>query len=438
MRAGALGPQRVALLDAEAVLLVDDDEAQVGEGHALRQQGVGADDDAGVTTRGLGERAAPRGGALRAGEQRDARRPVRRTELAGRRKRTEQRGERAGVLLGEHLGRRQQRRLTAAVDDLQHRAQGDDGLAGADLALQQPVHRRVARQVGGQDRADLRLALRQPERQGGVEGGQQPAVATGTGHAGQRPGGGPALGEHDLQDVGLLEGEPLLGARDVLAPERGVDVAQRLLERDQAVAAPQVLGQRVGAEVDDVERDADRPCDEQARGLGRRRVDRHHRPGELLGHHALLVVHELVLRVRELGPAAEALDLAREEGLATGPQLTLGPAAVEQRDLHAVAAGVLQRHVGLVERLAAAPGGQAAARAGVDLGEDGRELVEHQLVEGGERPALDVAARVVAQQVADGVQAQVGGQGLGGPVPHDRRQARAHRDHGYSTPSSSG
>ena len=45
---GRLGPQRVPLLDAEAVLLVDHDQAQVGELDLLLDQGVGADDDAGV------------------------------------------------------------------------------------------------------------------------------------------------------------------------------------------------------------------------------------------------------------------------------------------------------------------------------------------------------------------------------------------------------
>ena len=38
--------QRVALLDAEAVLLVDDDQAEVGEPDAVLDQRVGADDDA--------------------------------------------------------------------------------------------------------------------------------------------------------------------------------------------------------------------------------------------------------------------------------------------------------------------------------------------------------------------------------------------------------
>ncbi len=62
---------------------------------------------------------------------------------------TEQGGDRAQVLLGEHLGGREQRRLTARVDDPQHRAERDQGLAGADLALQQAVHRVRLGQVGG-------------------------------------------------------------------------------------------------------------------------------------------------------------------------------------------------------------------------------------------------------------------------------------------------
>ena len=37
--------QRGSLLDAEAVLLVDDDEGQVRETHALPKEGVGPHDD---------------------------------------------------------------------------------------------------------------------------------------------------------------------------------------------------------------------------------------------------------------------------------------------------------------------------------------------------------------------------------------------------------
>ena len=44
-RAGLVG-ERGPLLDAEAVLLVDDHEAEVGELHRVLEQGVGADHDA--------------------------------------------------------------------------------------------------------------------------------------------------------------------------------------------------------------------------------------------------------------------------------------------------------------------------------------------------------------------------------------------------------
>ena len=45
----AAGAQGVALLDAEPVLLVDDDQAQLGEPDAVLDQRVGADDDARLT-----------------------------------------------------------------------------------------------------------------------------------------------------------------------------------------------------------------------------------------------------------------------------------------------------------------------------------------------------------------------------------------------------
>ena len=46
------------------------------------------------------------------------------------------------MLFGERLGGRHQRGLSAMLDGAQHRLQRDDGLAAADLAHQQPLHRR--------------------------------------------------------------------------------------------------------------------------------------------------------------------------------------------------------------------------------------------------------------------------------------------------------
>ena len=108
--------------------------------------------------------------------------------------------DRAVVLLGEHLGRRQQHRLAAGVDDPEHGPQRDEGLAGADLALQETVHRVVAGQLLLEEVADLALARGELERQPLVEGLEQPP-ATGAragppGPAGRRaagpaPAGGP-------------------------------------------------------------------------------------------------------------------------------------------------------------------------------------------------------------------------------------------------------
>ena len=72
----------------------------------------------------------------------------------------------AGVLGGEHLGGREQRGLAAGVDDLGHGPQRDDGLARADLALQQPVHRLVAVELGGELLPHLALALGERRRAG--------------------------------------------------------------------------------------------------------------------------------------------------------------------------------------------------------------------------------------------------------------------------------
>ena len=88
------------------------------------------------------------------------------------------------MLLGEHLGGREQRRLAPGVDDAQHRAERHDGLAGADLALEQPVHRVTGGQVVEDLLADRALAGGEVEGQPGVEPVEQPALPAGARCAG--------------------------------------------------------------------------------------------------------------------------------------------------------------------------------------------------------------------------------------------------------------
>jgi hypothetical protein len=57
-----LGAQRCPLLNTESVLLVNDDQAEVGELNVGAEQGMGPDDDSGSTRCRLERRlATPRG-----------------------------------------------------------------------------------------------------------------------------------------------------------------------------------------------------------------------------------------------------------------------------------------------------------------------------------------------------------------------------------------
>ena len=71
-RPPALASSCAALVDAEAVLLVDDDEAEVGERDGVLDEGVGADDDQRLARRDRLERLGLDVGLERAGQQRHA------------------------------------------------------------------------------------------------------------------------------------------------------------------------------------------------------------------------------------------------------------------------------------------------------------------------------------------------------------------------------
>ena len=116
--------ERLALLDAEAVLLVDDGDGEVAQLDALLDERVRADDDVGAD-----------GGVALALRRRARQQRARDAELEA------EVGDGEEVLLGERLGRRHQRALASVLDRAQQRVQRDDGLAGADVALQQPLHR---------------------------------------------------------------------------------------------------------------------------------------------------------------------------------------------------------------------------------------------------------------------------------------------------------
>ena len=143
------------LRDAEALLLVHDEKAEVLELHVLREDPVRADDD---VERSLGE--APEDLLLL------FLRAEAREEVERDRERREPALERPEVLVREDRRRREKRGLLAVEDALEDRAHRDLGLAVSDVAAEEAVHRLVGLHVALHvaDRGGLVGRLRVLER----------------------------------------------------------------------------------------------------------------------------------------------------------------------------------------------------------------------------------------------------------------------------------
>ena len=122
--------QPFLVLDAEPLFLVDDDQAQVFEPHVFRDEPVRADDD----VHPAGD--DPLQGPLLLRRRLEAAQSLNDERVFG-----QPRGERAQVLLGENRGRNQHRNLLTVVDALESCADGEFGLAIADVTAKEAVHR---------------------------------------------------------------------------------------------------------------------------------------------------------------------------------------------------------------------------------------------------------------------------------------------------------
>ena len=138
MREEAFLLQRQALAHTEAMLLVDDRQAQPGELDLVFDQGVGADHDRRVATGNPCEHRFLAALFQAAGEPRDF-------EPEG----SKPRRQLAVMLLGEDLGGSHQGRLITRFDRMQHGQRGHHRLAAADVALQQALHRMRLIEVAG-------------------------------------------------------------------------------------------------------------------------------------------------------------------------------------------------------------------------------------------------------------------------------------------------
>ncbi len=125
-------PELRALHDPEAVLFVDNDQPELPEQNVLLNERVRANNDHAVTGGYFGKVALLGTGGLEGNL--DAERFCKLHDIQI-------------VLLGQNLGRRHQGRLISAFHGIEHGHERNDCFAGADIALNQPVHRDRPRHV---------------------------------------------------------------------------------------------------------------------------------------------------------------------------------------------------------------------------------------------------------------------------------------------------
>ena len=395
--------QRGPLLHAEPVLLVHDDEPEVGEGDRVLQQRVGADDDArlaGDDVEQLRRRAAD---ALGAGEQRHPgrRRPRRRAGPASASGPSIAR-DRAVVLGREHLGRREQRGLSR-----RSRRPGASPAGPRPSCPRRP--RPAAAGASGGRAPGRRRSARRPRaarRSGRTAAARRRRPGAGCARG---PAGGPAA-RPPRRGAGPAPPGGRRPPRTAAArpPRRrrpwssGRWIARRASARPRSPrSARRLVGQRV-------RRGPASWSSTTSHGLahlpGRDRlagrVDRDEGTGE--GEHGQrVVVHavgqQLVLGVRELPLAVEPAELPGEQAPPAHGQLPLAPLLVEEGQRHR---GLPVADRRLEDRPAPLPHG-AHGDLG-DLGHHGDLLALAQGRQVGQLAARRVPPRVVAEQVLDG------------------------------------
>ena len=398
--AAGLRLELVALLHAEAVLLVDDHEAEIGEFDRLLDQGVRPDHDPRLARPDLLERVPP---ALRRegpGQQRHRHPDA-----------VEESGDRPEVLASEQVRRGEECALAPGLRRSGQRPGSDRGLARPDVSLEQAKHRRVAGEVSpqGVDRGRLVRGQVQGPADLGDERLDDRGPDRGIGLVGQldlwrriaRPLAAPP--DHpDLEGEQLVEGEPTQGGIPRLERRRVVGLLEGDVDRQEPLGLPdggrQVLRVLVAGTVECLADGRPQPCRGQPR---RQRIDGHDPPGV---EHLGVALGDLELGVVEGELAAEPLDLAGDDDGVARLQAALDVAPPEPGRLRG--AGLVgQRGHGALD---------PPAERGFDMdvgdahagGRDGPLLDPRQVAESLHLAQIVVPAWQVEQQVAHRVPAQ--------------------------------
>src|SRR5882762_718414 len=197
---GGFVHQALALEDAKAVLLVNGDEAEAGEGDVVFDEGVGADDELGFARADALEDGGFFGSFQAADEEVDA--IARFGEDAARGKK---------MLDGKNFGGGHEGGLRTIFDGDDSSLESNDGFAAADVALEETIHRGGLFEVGGDFGEDAFLRGGGLEREDALEGFANGVFAKAEGDGVFLARGLAIESEAELVEEKFLEDEALLG-----------------------------------------------------------------------------------------------------------------------------------------------------------------------------------------------------------------------------------
>jgi len=294
------------------------------------------------------------------------------------------------VLLGEDLGRGHQGALVSALDGGQQGAERDDGLPGADVALEEPVHRPGGSEIGADLGDGPLLVAGQPEGQLSMERRHQGPVRP-------MPEPDPAFlegplprHETELHAEEFVELEPMGGPEVVRLRLRLMDAVVSAGAARHPEAVEDLPGDRVVELHDPAQRLGHELLELPGRdvGLPRLGIDRHDDAGLLAD-----TAEDVDRRVRHLVLPPVVLELSEESRFGADGKLLRPPRLVEERDVE------IRRSVvddGLDQR-PALPGPPGAHLA--NLGVDRRLLPHPEVGDVGLLRAVQIPAGIVLDQL---------------------------------------
>ncbi len=236
IRSIPLVDERLTLEHAEFVLLINHRQPEFRECHPFLDQCVGADRNVGRSARQLLQLGLPQAGPFAPADTHDR-----------QSQRLERTAEIRVMLLGQNFGRSHQSRLVARSACHDEGVERDDGFPGPDVALNEPVHGSLRSHVALYFSDDAFLSRRQLKRQESRQSPEERRRRIESYPLHFLLDGLLPTGQRQLQQEQLLKRQPSVSRSRSpfklpgIAPgRRKMNIADRLLNRRQAMARPQL------------------------------------------------------------------------------------------------------------------------------------------------------------------------------------------------------